>query len=626
MKRQDGLNGGFWWRDAVFRKENPFRNRVVKGLAVLLVAVGWLPWMEDPAGASWLIDPGKYHMSAHGRTSCQDCHEGVQDRAFHPNPEDVGRELKDFFALDHCLVCHDSVLDELEQGLHGSERVEDSAEYKSCLQCHHPHEQLRIEDSRPGRFDPSRPPHEQCGACHEEQTALPALSSEDEACMTCHGSMNPGDSQDRERIRGLCFHCHGMAGGSARRLTSQRVSPIKQEDYESSPHADVGCMVCHPDATDFGHHLQKVGDCARCHLRHDEKVAHDAHIGVTCEACHLRNVRPVRDPESGAVKWERTAKKGEASRIHEMVRGEDEGACRRCHFEGNLFGAAAVILPPKSILCMPCHAATFSVGDTTTVLALIVFLAGMVMTFAYVLTGTLETGEEESSVGKFLRLLGRGLRAIFSPGIVPIVKALFGDVILQRRLYRQSPKRWLIHSLIFWPFVFRFCWGLSALCGSLWRPEWPLAWIMLDKNHPATAFLFDMTGIMVVLGIVLAFIRGLAGGSDQEAGLPRQDRLALVLIVAVVVLGFLLEGARMAMTTGVAHGAGYAFVGRVVAVLFSGASDLTSIYGYIWYTHAVLTGIFIAYLPFSRLIHMIMAPIVLAMNAVADAQHRRMHG
>ena len=35
-----------------------------------------------------------------------------------------------------------------------------------------------------------------------------------------------------------------------------------------------------------------------------------------------------------------------------------------------------MVLPAKSIICMPCHTATFSIGDTVTVLSLILFLFG----------------------------------------------------------------------------------------------------------------------------------------------------------------------------------------------------------------------------------------------------------
>jgi nitrate reductase gamma subunit len=62
-------------------------------------------------------------------------------------------------------------------------------------------------------------------------------------------------------------------------------------------------------------------------------------------------------------------------------------------------------------------------------------------------------------------------------------------------------------------------------------------------------------------------------------------------------------------------------VGYGLSLLFSDASGLTEAYGYIWYIHAILTGAFVAYLPFSRLFHIIMAPVVLAMNAVSEPDH-----
>ena len=89
-----------------------------------------------------------------------------------------------------------------------------------------------------------------------------------------------------------------------------------------------------------------------------------------------------------------------------------------------------------------------------------------------------------------------------------------------------------------------------------------------------------------------------------------------------MVIGFVLEGMRLAMT-GSLPGACYAFVGCALSALFSDPTGLTQIYGYVWYLHAVLTGIFVAYLPFSRMFHIIMGPLVLAMNAVSEQEHSR---
>jgi nitrate reductase gamma subunit len=110
-------------------------------------------------------------------------------------------------------------------------------------------------------------------------------------------------------------------------------------------------------------------------------------------------------------------------------------------------------------------------------------------------------------------------------------------------------------------------------------------------------------------------------------GVPSQDRLALGLIAGIVVIGFILEGMRIAMT-GYPEGSGYAIIGCWISLFFSNNSGLTDSYGYIWYVHAVLTGAFFAYLPFSRLLHIILAPFVLALNAVSghgNSQSQRSH-
>jgi len=87
-----------------------------------------------------------------------------------------------------------------------------------------------------------------------------------------------------------------------------------------------------------------------------------------------------------------------------------------------------------------------------------------------------------------------------------------------------------------------------------------------------------------------------------------------------MIIGYLLEGMRMAMT-GSPGGAPYAFVGDAVSRMLTGL-ELTGIYGYVWYLHALLTGAFIVYLPFSRMFHMIMAPVVLAMNAASSSHSK----
>jgi nitrate reductase gamma subunit len=593
--------------------------RACQMVAAVAVLIPFLLWTALPAQASWWINPQKFHASVHGQTPCQDCHEDVKNQSLHPNPEEIGKGAKDFFQPDHCLVCHEEVTADLKKGKHGSQPVQDLEKHNMCLACHDPHEQAPIKEKL--EFDPAKPRYEQCGVCHEEKKELPPLSAEDEACMACHQALKPGESDAVKKIKKTCFDCHAQLGTPAQLLTWEKVSLISPAEYAKTPHANVACVTCHAQATESGHGRNRPGDCRPCHLPHDEKVAHDLHALVTCGSCHLQGTKPERDPKSALVTWKREFKPGQVSRVHEMVIRDKDASCRHCHIPDNQIGAASMILPAKSIICMPCHAGTFSIGDTTTILTLIVFIAGLVMVFSYVLTGA-SSGEKSGGAWvNLLGLIGEATRSFFSKKLGAILKALFLDVLLQRRLYRQSPKRWLIHSLIFYPFAFRFIWGMIGLIGSLWKPEWTWVWPMLDKNSPLTAFLFDLTGIMLILGLFFAYLRGRKQRSGQVPDLPRQDLLALGLIAGIAVIGFLLEGMRIAMT-GFPEGSSYAFMGYAIGRAFFRTSSLTGVYGYVWYAHALLTGAFIAYLPFSRLLHIIMSPFVL-IGGVAGRHEKR---
>jgi len=590
--------------------------KVLQLVATIISVLLFSGLLATAAQAGWLLDSARFHISAHGQVSCQDCHSDVDQQAIHPDPTKVNKSLADFFYAQRCLECHDAVEEDLTRNLHGSEKIEDPQRYDDCISCHHPHEQLWLSDESK-KVDPAKSPQTQCAACHDHQDELPPFSAEDEACMTCHRLPAVDDPLAGDRIKNLCFQCHADSGADAQKKTAEALALIRPDDYQKTSHAQLACTTCHPQAAAYEHAAQQSADCGQCHFPHDEKTAHDAHTAVACEACHLTGIAPLRDLKFKRVLWEGPSNIDEPLEIHRMVRFEDESACRRCHAAGNSVGASAMILPAKSILCMPCHAATFSVGDTTTVLSLIVISAGMVMTLLLIFSTSTaydrpaDVAKRPASLEKINGTTGRPAR------IISFIKALLLNVFLQKRLFDRSRLRWMIHGLIFFPMVLRFLWGILALTGSIGLPQWPWVWHMLDKNNAVTAFVFDLTGVMILAGIVLALTRRGFESTSRFTGLPGRDRFALILIGSIVTGGFVLEGMRLAMT-GAADNAAYAFVGFAVSLLFSNATALTEVYGYVWYVHAVLTGVFVAYLPFSRLFHIILSPVVLMMNAAAD--------
>jgi hypothetical protein len=390
---------------------------------------------------------------------------------------------------------------------------------------------------------------------------------------------------------------------------------MDEEVFHASPHGQLSCDECHTDMGDREgspeerEELQKyVTPCYSCHFPHNEKVVHEAHVRIACEACHLRNVTPVKNPQDARVGWRKNATVDGVSRIHEMADLQNETACRRCHYRENPLGAAAMVLPAKSVLCAMCHTATFSVSDATTMIALTLFLLGLVYNGWVWFSGIAEGGAHPAG--------SAAARCVLSTRVTAIASALVMDVLFLRRLFRMSKTRWVIHGLIYYPMLFRFIWGALGLGASYLVPEWPGTWIMLDNHQPANAFLFDLTGFLIMAGLVLIVARKYTGKPEtQPVGLPPKNWWGTGLLGGIILVGFLLEGMGIAMR-GMPAGEPYAFIGEALSGLFANA-DLTAIYGYVWYLHAALTGAFLVYLPFGRMFHMLMAPVILAVGAAA---------
>jgi len=581
---------------------------VRKNFFIILVAF-WLILSVADVQASWLINAENHHMSVHGQLSCQDCHESVTAKEHHPDPLNVNQSISDFFDKEVCLQCHDTVEDDIEAGEHGGQAVTPWQRFDNCIACHDPHYQLSFTGDIEAN-DLSLPMDKKCSLCHESQNALPEMYSEDQDCMTCHRQVSAEDDQAAQKIAALCFYCHD-ADSQMAAMRHLALPLIDKADYADTVHATQSCLTCHPESAGYQHNRQKLGDCRQCHVPHHEKTIHDAHTMVSCGACHLDGVTPSRDRASAKITWIKGKPATRISQIHRMPLPVIDASCRRCHVEQNTIGAAAMLLPPKSVLCMPCHTATFSMGDTITWVSLLVFAIGFLGIASVWFSGAAAHGVKGAGI---MTVLGTVSGSLFSNRIGTILKALVLDGFFQRRLYHLSSGRWGLHALVFYPFVFRFAWGAVGLVSSRWWPGSALADIMVNKNHPLTAFVFDFTGFVVVAGVIGMIVRRIKERTNKNIkDQPPSDWLAYSLLGGIMLVGFVLEGMRMAMT-GSPASASWAFVGDLISRFVTGF-DLIHLYGYVWYLHAILTGAFVAYLPFSRMLHMIMAPVVMAINA-----------
>lgn len=389
-------------------------------------------------------------------------------------------------------------------------------------------------------------------------------------------------------------------------------------DHSASVHGDIPCLECHILAMAEDHQQVAQTDCRPCHGSHDESVTHDPHSRVACNACHVKGGIPGMDPESGTIIFSGMFRPGDVLPPHQAITSPPDKACTDCHFKGNAVGASSMVLPAKGILCLPCHVAAVSVGDTTTRVFFFLFLVGMTGLGRVWFSGStkkraLWTGEKTKVKTPFKP------NALFFARSFRLLKLFFWEVVLLQRLFQRSKARWIIHSLIFFPFLFRLGYGLAVHLFSIYLPDGSITSALVDKNHALPALFFDVTGLMLFAGAMAAMVRKGIDPGGTIASLPEPGPGMPAMIGLIVVAGFILEGWRIAMT-GWPDGSGWAFLGYGISLLFKGMTGLTDMYGYIWVAHGILAGVFMALIPFTRMSHIITAPIVLIINARSREQ------
>ncbi|MCX5821253.1 MAG: heterodisulfide reductase-related iron-sulfur binding cluster, partial [Deltaproteobacteria bacterium] len=126
-------------------------------------------------------------------------------------------------------------------------------------------------------------------------------------------------------------------------------------------------------------------------------------------------------------------------------------------------------------------------------------------------------------------------------------------------------------------------------------------------------FLMDLFGLAVLFGVLLAIDRRYIRRPDRLGyqGKPDNtpdDAIALLLILGIIVTGFIIEALRIHVTN--PPWEYWSFVGWLLAKAFTGVDPGTAkiLHKVTWWTHTFIALGFIAYIPYSRLMHIITTP------------------
>lgn len=147
------------------------------------------------------------------------------------------------------------------------------------------------------------------------------------------------------------------------------------------------------------------------------------------------------------------------------------------------------------------------------------------------------------SVGNRIGAAMKGvLGVLFSSRIFLVIKSIFVDLLFQKRIFDKSFLRWTAHALIFVGFILLF---LMHAMGSIVSEA-------LFSNYIPTLnpflFLRNLFGVMVLAGVAIAVFRRISL-KPQRLKTSASDWAALIFVGIIIFSGLLLEGSKISSFT-----------------------------------------------------------------------------
>jgi len=178
------------------------------------------------------------------------------------------------------------------------------------------------------------------------------------------------------------------------------------------------------------------------------------------------------------------------------------------------------------------------------------------------------------------------------------LKSLWAYVMGHKRMLRDTYPGWM-HLLIFYGFLVPF-----------------VVIVITQANFSLPKFLalplsllFDFIGALGIVGIVMAaYRRYVQKPENLTYDTSPGNLIALLFLLGIFGLGFCIEGLRVARTQ--PDWVGWSPVGWVFSQFFSGLAEPNQIllHRLLWRLHLFLVLGFIAFLPYSRMLHIVTGP------------------
>lgn len=235
------------------------------------------------------------------------------------------------------------------------------------------------------------------------------------------------------------------------------------------------------------------------------------------------------------------------------------------------------------------------------IISIILFLVGIYMQLDKWGRGVPEGATKPVGAWGTLKLM---FQKTFEKGIGPALGIIALDVFLQRRIWRRRKTEWLMHMLIFWGWMGLFILTVAAAGAEFYGPFVKGTDFQFFADFWRTLELpNNVFGYILLAGIVIAIVRRVAFADVPSARDTSVDWIALAGLSIIIITGFWAQGLRVSY--GVEERMLVSAYETVAPGFFNNPLVLF---------HEVFSLLFIAYLPFSKLFHMFVTPLVIMIN------------
>jgi Fe-S oxidoreductase/nitrate reductase gamma subunit len=192
------------------------------------------------------------------------------------------------------------------------------------------------------------------------------------------------------------------------------------------------------------------------------------------------------------------------------------------------------------------------------------------------------------------------------------LRLLLINGFLQVKTFRD-PYPGIMHGMIFFGFVVLFI-GTALIAKETYVTGPLMGWVFLRGTfYLVFSFLMDLFGLLVLIGVLLAMHRRYIQKPDRLGyqGKPDNtpdDAAVLLLLLGIIVTGYIIEALRIRVTA--PSWEVWSFAGWILAKAFAGLDPGTAkiLHKVTWWTHSLASLGFIAYIPYSRLLHILTTP------------------